>query len=62
MTKDLKSGNVKQLPFENVNLPNFVNNFSGDNSNICSIDGTNVIRVPFGKKFSKKKDLKRIKI
>ena len=54
MTKDFKSGNVKQLPVKNVNLPNFVNNFSG-NSNICSIEGTNVIRVPFGKKFSKKK-------
>jgi len=55
MTKDFKPGNVKQLPVKNVNLPNFVNNFSGDNSNICSIEGTNVIRVPFGKKFSKKK-------
>ena len=59
MTKDFKSGKVKQLPVKNVNLPNFVNNFSGnfsgDNSNICSIEGTNVIRVPFGKKFSKKK-------
>ena len=55
MTKDFKSGNVKQLPVKHVNLPNFVNNFSRDNSNICSIDGTNVIRVPFGKKFSKKK-------
>ena len=55
MTKDFKSGNVKQLPIKNVNLPNFVNNFPGDNSNICSIEGTNVIRVPFGKKFSKKK-------
>ena len=55
MTKDFKSGNVKQLPVKNVNLPNFVNNLSGDNSNICSIEGTNVIRVPFGKKFSKKK-------
>ncbi len=56
MTNDFKSGNVKQLPVKNVNLPNFVNNYcSGDNSNICSIDGTNVIRVPFGKKFSKKK-------
>ena len=54
MTKDFKSGNLKQLPVKNVNLPNFVNN-SGDNSNICSIEGTNVIRVPFGKKFSKKK-------
>ncbi len=55
MTKDFKSGNVKQLPIKHVNLPNFVNNFSGDNSNIRFIDGTNVIRVPFGKKFSKKK-------
>ena len=55
MTKDLKSGNVKHLPVKNVNLPNFVKNSSGDNSNIFSIEGTNVVRVPFGKKFSKKK-------
>ena len=62
MTKDFKSGNVKHLPVKNVELRDVVNNFSGDNSNICSIEGTNVIRVPFGKKFSKKKGLKRIKI
>mgnify|MGYP003311593322 FL=1 len=55
MTKDSKSGNVKHLPVKNVNLPNFVSNFSRDNSNIFPIEGTNVIRVPFGKKFSKKK-------
>ncbi|MDC3041202.1 hypothetical protein OA105_02285 [Prochlorococcus sp. AH-736-B08] len=55
MTKDLKSGNVTHLPFKNIDLPSFVNNSSGDNPNICSIEGTNVIRVPFGKKFSKKK-------
>ena len=55
MTKVSKSGNVKHLPVQNVDLPNFVNNFSGDNSNTCSIEGTNVIRVPFGKRFSKKK-------
>ena len=55
MTKDSKSSIIKHLPVKNVNLPNFVNNFSGDNSNICSIEGTNVIRVPFGKKFSKKR-------
>ena len=29
--------------------------FKIDNSKICPIEGTNVIRVPFGKKFSKKK-------
>ena len=55
MTKDFQSGNVKQLPIKDVDLPNFVNNFSGDNVNICPIEGTNVIRVPFGKKFPKKK-------
>ena len=55
MTKDFKSGNVTHLPFNKVDLPNFVNNSSRENSTICSIDGTNVIRVPFGKKFSKKK-------
>ena len=55
MNKDFKSENVRHLPIKNVDLPNFVNNFSGDNSNIFSIEGTNVIRVPFGKKFSKKK-------
>ena len=55
MKKDSKSGNLKHLPVKNVHLPNFVKNFSVDNSNIRSIEGTNVIRVPFGKKFSKKK-------
>ena len=54
MTNDFKSGNVMHLPVKNVDLPSFVNNPPGDNSNICSIEGTNVIRVPFGKKFSKK--------
>ena len=55
MTKNFKSGNVTHLPVKNVDLPSFVNTSSGDNSNICSIEGTNVIRVPFGKKFPKKK-------
>ena len=55
MSKDFKSGNIKHLPIKNVDLPNFVTNFSVDSSNICSSEGTNVIRVPFGKKFSKKK-------
>ena len=55
MSKDFKSGNLTHLPVKNVHLPDFVNNSSIDNSNVCSIEGTNVIRVPFGKKFSKKK-------
>ena len=55
MTKDFKSGNVTNLPVKNDDLPSFVNNSLGENSNIRSIEGTNVIRVPFGKNFSKKK-------
>ena len=55
MTKDFKNGNVKNLPVKNINLPNFAANISEDNSNVYSIEGTNVIRVPFGKKFSKRK-------
>ena len=55
MTKDFKNGNVKRLPVKNINLPKFVANISEDNSNVYSIEGTNVIRVPFGKKFSKRK-------
>ncbi len=55
MNKDFKSGNVKHSPIKDVNLPNFVNNLPGNNLNVCPIEGTNVIRVPFGKKFSKKK-------
>tara|TARA_B100000945_G_scaffold291535_1_gene266111 strand:+ start:311 stop:562 length:252 start_codon:yes stop_codon:yes gene_type:complete len=54
MSKDFKSGKVKHLPINNLDLPNFVNNFSGNNSKVVSVDGTNVIRVPFGKRFSKK--------
>ena len=54
MSKNFKSGKVKSLPITDLNLPNFVNNFSGNNSKIGSVEGTNVIRVPFGKRFSKK--------
>ena len=54
MSKDLKSGNLKRLPIKNLDLPNFVNNFSGNNSKVSSIEGTNVVRVPFGKILPKK--------
>ena len=54
MSKDFQSGNVKSLPITDLNLPNFVTNFSGNNSNIGSVEGTNVIRVPFGKRLPKK--------
>ena len=55
MTKDFQSGNVKHLPIKNVDLPNFIDNSSRDNASISPISGTNVIRVPFGTKFAKKK-------
>ena len=55
MSKDLKSGKVKYLTISNIDLPNFVNHFSENNSKVRSVEGTNVIRVPFGTIFSKKK-------
>ena len=54
MSKDFKSGKVKHLPIINLDLPSFVNNSSGINSKVNSVEGTNVIRVPFGKRFPKK--------
>ena len=54
MSKDFKSGKVKRLPKNNLDLPDFVNNFSGNNLKAKSVAGTNVIRVPFGKRFPKK--------
>jgi len=55
MSKDLRTGKVKHLPFDDLDLPNFVNDFSVNNSKISTVEGTNVIRVPFGKRFAKKK-------
>ena len=54
MSKDFKSGKVKRLPIQNLDLPNFVNNFAGNNAKLSSVEGTNVIRVPFGKRLPKK--------
>ena len=54
MSKDFKSGKIKRLPIKNLDLPNFVNNFSENHSKVTSVEGTNVIRVPFGKRFPKK--------
>ena len=53
MSKDFKSGKIKRLPVKNLDLPNF-DNFSANNSKVSSVEGTNVIRVPFGKRFPKK--------
>ena len=53
MSKDSKSGNVKHLPFKNLELPNFAKN-DANNSRVFNVEGTNVIRVPFGKKLPKR--------
>ena len=54
MSKDFKSGKVRRLPITNLDLPNFVNNISGNNSKVSSVEGTNVIRVPFGTRLPKR--------
>ena len=54
MSKDFKSDKVKSLPITNLDLPNFVHNFSGNTLKVSTVEGTNVIRVPFGKRFAKK--------
>ena len=54
MNKETEFGNVRHLPIKNLDLPRFTKNFSGQNSVVSSVEGTNVIRVPFGKRFSKK--------
>ena len=54
MSKDFKSGKIKRLPINNLNLPNFVNDSLWNNTKVNSVEGTNVIRVPFGKRFPKK--------
>ncbi|MDC3171038.1 hypothetical protein OA860_01590 [Prochlorococcus sp. AH-716-E13] len=54
MSKDFESGKVKRLPTTNLNLPNFVNNSFGNHTKVNFVEGTNVIRVPFGKRFPKK--------
>ncbi len=55
MSKEFNSAKVKVLPINNLDLPNFLKNSFSNNTEVSSIDGTNVIRVPFGKRFSKKK-------
>ena len=54
MSKNFKSGKVKYLPIKNLDLPNFDNYFSGNHSKVNPVEGTNVIRVPFGVRLPKK--------
>ena len=54
MSKDFEYGNIKIFPKTNLDLPSFVDNSSANNASVHSVEGTNVVRVPFGKRFSKK--------
>ncbi len=54
MSKDSKSGKIKCAQKDGLQLPEFIdNNF--DVSKIKPTLGTNVIRVPFGIRFPKKR-------
>ena len=55
MTKHFKNSKVKHLPLQNLDLPNFVKQSTGNTSKVFTVEGTNVIRVPFGTRFAKKK-------
>ena len=53
MSKDSKNDKLQYFCNQTIDLPEFLNNFKEDE--VQSTDGTNVIRVPFGKRLSKKK-------
>ena len=52
MTKNSKNQKVKSFPRQSVDLPDFV--IQNDIKDVLATDGTNVIRVPFGIRLSKK--------
>ena len=54
MTKDsIKNGKVKHFSKDSLQLPNFSSSNYIENK-VLTIEGTNVIRVPFGVRISKK--------
>ena len=54
MSKDSKVCRLKNSDNE-LGLPDFINNCHSNSDNVYSVEGTNVVRVPFGKRFSRKK-------
>ena len=54
MSKDSSKDKIKFFSKDKLQLPEFTNN-NFDSANIQSTQGTNVIRVPFGIRLSKKK-------
>ncbi len=54
MNKDSKKNKIKYFSKDKLNLPDFVNTNLNDSA-VRSSEDTNVIRVPFGIRFSKKR-------
>tara|TARA_Y100001970_G_C13850734_1_gene659182 strand:+ start:138 stop:386 length:249 start_codon:yes stop_codon:yes gene_type:complete len=54
MSKDSKNDKIKYFSKDKLKLPEFINNNLGS-SEVATTQGTNVIRVPFGIRLSKKK-------
>ena len=60
MKKDSsKDHKIQYLSSNSVKLPEFVNQ---EDLQLISLEETNVIRVPFGRRFPKRKGRKKIKI
>ena len=59
MKKDSNKDTIKYFSKDKLELPNFVHNDNHDNSEVQSIEDTNVIRVPFGIRLSKKRRPKK---
>ena len=59
MKKDSNKDTIKYFSKDKLELPNFVHNDNYDNSKVQSIEDTNVIRVPFGIRLSKKRRPKK---
>ena len=59
MKKDSNKDSIKYLSKGHLKLPDFIHKKNLENSQVQTIEDTNVIRVPFGIRFSKKKRPKK---
>ena len=59
MTKDSNKDTIKYFSKGKLKLPDFINKNNFDNAKVQFIEDTNVIRVPFGIRLSKKKRPKK---
>ena len=59
MKKDSNKDSIRYLSKGHLKLPDFIHKKNFENSQVQTIEDTNVIRVPFGIRFSKKKRPKK---